>query len=428
MKEKNKNMSQGCKGIKGSNIYQKYSSLLPFHGESYSLIKTSNFYSIFGDALKDNLIEIGEICEDTRINLLIPLKSGHGKKISEEFIKKCVTSDKKYGGYVQPTSLHPEQLVGKVIIEKGRRGLTYTPNRGYLAENMVVIEEAIDFFTKKEYDIGLNYALKALDPIGKNELEKRGVNVPRANTLRYTPKCTIIFFAQPLPLPAYLVERGLLRRCLVIYVKNIPMWERIKALENRVKKTPENEKLWEEFIDFLKKLRNKNFEWEFSDKILDKIHKNTISLIQHGLFKGAKEKEFTEIFLFVLHNLMIKMSAIQAAIHGRSQITPEDVDNAFFDLSEYWELHLHFIKEKVTNEIKVDENKKVMIEILKEHECFSKEKSSLKIEEFIKILSERIGKSESTARYYYGKFKDEGLIEGEQVGKHDSRVWLREYG
>ena len=55
--------------------------------------------------------------------------------------------------------------------------------------------------------------------------------------------------------------------------------------------------------------------------------------------------------MFDLRNTLIKMSVIQAACHGRDDIQPADVRNAFDDLSKLWDLQLNFISKKIRGRI-----------------------------------------------------------------------------
>jgi len=421
--------SKGSKGGKGlpppSTIYDKFKPLIRLYGDSYSPVKKATFYSIIGSVLCKNKIDFYGDILDTRINLFFPLKSGFGKSDIKDTIKRSIEHLKL--NYCQPTSLHPEQLIGKTIIDS----ITQKPiiNKGFLAEDYLVFEESTDLFTDDKNQEVRNYIKIALDPIGSNEVYKRSVDTLKKNAVKYSPTCTAVFFFQPLRMREEIVTRGLLRRGLIIYV-DPDISERFQALEDSIK--PSNiTKNWTIWLNFLNKLISTKFNWKFTDKATEKINEYTKILIQTGMNRGNKAGGYTQIALFNLREWLVKMSCIQAAIDNRARITVSDVTNAYNDLSEFWDIQLTFVIQKVKGNMDYKDTNLGEIRILlilQNHKCLSEQESNLMIKQYIKLISNELRMPEESAKDRYYKLKNTGYIDSKQVGKRSSKVWLTEEG
>jgi len=94
-------------------FFDDNSRLIKLEGRSYNTTKKLIIYYLLGDALKHNHISLGLLEDDVRINVGIPIKSGYGKSTFKNFINSTAKALGKRCSV--PTSLHPEQLVGKCI-------------------------------------------------------------------------------------------------------------------------------------------------------------------------------------------------------------------------------------------------------------------------------------------------------------------------
>lgn len=442
---------EGDKGVRVlSNtppIYKVFRELIKVYGKSYEPVKKALFYSLIGnalkpvnssneaglseitkDVLKQKMIRLGSILLDTRINLFIPMKSGHGKKAFEEAVKRTMKELKLK--HAEPTSFHSEQMVGKTVFrDKHDKGIA---NLGYFSCDFLVFNEAIEFLTENRFQDGRDYMNKALDPIGQNELMKKSVDALEGEEIRYHPVCTVAMFFQPLSFKHHLVTRGLLRRGLIPFIET-PFAERIQALTTRLKDTTDIEACEKKWVNFLKKTSERKWNWKFTEKAIEYVIKRTEHLVNQGMRRGRKSKAYTRIMMFDLQNFLLKMSAIQATCDEREEVRVSDVENAYNDLKVFWELQLNFIATKIRDEIDYQDHIKPKLRdclnILDEHECYSLKESPLSRSMYDKLIAERLEVSPSSARLTYRyKLRDMGLIDSKQKGRRDSRVWLTESG
>jgi hypothetical protein len=405
----------------------KFYDNIPLVGESYEIVKKNVIYSLMGNILKPNLIHKGTAVLDTRVNLGIPIKSGMGKKAIEMIIRK--TQNALGRSFVEPTSLHPEQLVGKVIVIRDNNGniIEIVKNKGHLSADYILFEEAIELFRAKEHQETRNYLNVALDTIGNNEITKRNVDVSQEDMLRYTPTCTICFLFHPVTLTSDILERGLLRRLFICYV-NPSDEERLKALKMSLEDSNWYSS-FEEWIHFLKDLENKKFNWKLDSNTCYSIAKYTYKLIQDGNEYSEKGREVTQYFWFTLRDRIIKLSCILAGSLGREDIDENIVKEAYLDMKEFWlsqltyiENHIAFPQPSITA-TRREMIYKTMISFLAEKGALSEETSNISIDEFINTMANHLSLGKGMARYYYLQLVKEGIISKRKY-KHSSKVWL----
>lgn len=425
-----KKESQDVQGSEGfispskSDMFEQFKSLIKLYGESYNPLKKAVFYSIIGSVICDNKIICSDINEDTRINLFVPLKSGHGKREIKEVIKQSIQSIGL--SYCEPTSLHSEQLIGKTIIKKKNKPRI---NKGHLAEDYLVFEESTELFTEKIYQETRDYIKIALDPIGYNEVYKKSVDTFKENAVKYCPRCTIVFFFQPLPIDDKVVTRGLLRRGIILSIDPV-QGERYKALYQSLQEKDVSDG-WIQWIEYLQQLKEKKFKWEFTEEVKTRIANLSMDLIRHGLKKSNKSSAYTDIMFFTLRNLLLKMSCIQAAINGRDEFNISDVEQAYTDLSVFWDIQLEFVIQKVKGEIdymEMSTKEKSCLLILQANKCLSEDKDCLMIKKYLQLISEELDCSVDRAKHLYYGLRESGYLNSKQVGQYSSKVWLSEMG
>jgi hypothetical protein len=428
--EKKQNSNEGLQGSEDSidtsqlDIYDLFKPLIKLYGESYDPLKRAVFYSIIGSVICSNKITCSDINEDTRINLFVPLKSGHGKREVKEVIKQSMQSIGL--SYCEPTSLHSEQLIGKTISNNKDEPII---NKGHLAEDYLIFEESTELFIEKIYQETRDYIKIALDPIGYNEVYKKSVDTFKQNAVKYFPQCTIVFFFQPLPIDDKIVTRGLLRRGIIISIDPLK-GERYDALDQSLLENDISDD-WTKWIEFLQMLKEQRFNWEFSDEVKARIGSLSKELIMEGYQKGNKASAYTEIMFFSLRNLLLKMSCIQAAKDGRYKLIESDVEQAYIDLSIFWDIQLEFVINKVKGEIDymdMTKEEKSCLLILQANNCTSEDDSKLMIKRFHQLISSELECTIDRARHLYYGLKESGYLKSMQVGQYSSKVWLTEMG
>jgi hypothetical protein len=226
-----------------------------------------------------------------------------------------------------------------------------------------------------------------------------------------------------------IVTKGLLRRGLIITCEPSKD-ERDKALDQSFNSNDTGD-YWDQWISYLKTLKDKEYNWSFDEEVKGKINELTRRLIEQGDNKGKKGSSYTDIMFFTLRNLLVKMSCIQAVISDRSEVSIVDVVNAYSDLTLFWGIQLDFVLHKVKGDIDyldITSKEKECLLILQSNNCSSEKDSNLMIKDYINLIMKNLDCSISSARYYYNKLVERGYVVGQQTGKHSSRVWLTEIG
>ena len=192
---------------------------------------------------------------DGRIHLLIPLKSGKGKKELKRVVKEVIGG---IGRAVdEPTSLHPEQLVGKTVRRQKKGQVEYENIEGYFSRDYLIIDEGRTLLTSNDilYTESRRYLRLALDPYPHNTITKRPVDIPFGEELEYTPYFGCCIYTQPYFFDEEFATDGDLRRFVVPYV-NMSGIDRSKAYKSRVLEINDSEDSLNKFIRFINSLED----------------------------------------------------------------------------------------------------------------------------------------------------------------------------
>ena len=413
--------------------YEVLNSLTGLYGSDYTIMKKALWYSLIGAVAPQKIIRIGDLYTDIRFNVLYPMPSGSGKKaictITEEVMrrigKECQT----------PTSTHAEQLVGKVIKRKEGKSEIYIPNPGYLNQDYIIFDDANILLTSREpsYEESRRYICRALDPIGRNEIFKRLVDNLPDESLSYEPKCTMSLFVQPVYIPETVVDSGLMRRFIPIYVRLFgTMIDRSEAFEARLHAKNDREKQLSLFLDYLKMLIERcDKEFTFTQNAISAItilHREMLSIARGHSIKG---RNFTDRVAFSIQDVLVRMAAIQAIAAFRTEVRERDVQLAYIDLFEFYASTLDFIDEKIMGFLDYGERWRgatstdaKCLEYLLNKGATSEENSKTSIREYIEYIAKlRDVTTRSAERTYHAHIKNE-WVESKQKGSYDSVVWL----
>lgn len=407
-------------------FFDNNSQLIKLEGESYTTTKKLILYSLLGNSIKFSLIKLGLLEDDVRINVGIPIKSGYGKSTFKNFIK--VTEKALENRYSSPTSLHPEQLVGKTIAVRDKEGniIDTKINKGYLADDFLSFDEAVELLTEKSFQQARDYINLALDPIGQNEVFKRSVDVDYDDAVRYCPPCTMVFFWHPIPITETVVTRGLLRRLFITNIV-IDAKERASTLEKSVYSSPNSPEQFGEWIVALSSLSKRTFDWQFSDSAKKELIDLTKRLISSGVTYSEKISEFTDIMYYTLRNRLAKIACVLAALDNSATISLKHLRFGYFDLREFWLNQMTYVEEKVTGSLtygvsKAKIIKKAILDVLKDNKAFSEESSPLSIAKLLEIVGKQKDMAVGSVRYYYIDLVKKGIV-GMRKYAHSSRVW-----
>lgn len=335
-------------------IVEKYKILLGLKGNSYSEMIKFLFYSVIANQLKHNTFSMDSKKIDLRINILVQLKAGHGKKNIEYFCKRTVTGMNKR--YNEPTSYHPEQFVGKIVVNEYKGETIYLPVLGTLAADFLVMDEAHALLTRKENEECLRYIRTALDPIGDNTIEKKQVNVPDDEKLRYNPDCTMLLLTQPISnVNEDLLLRGSFRRFVILTV-NPAFDERLNARRESMflsLREDVHNRIWERWIQFNKILQTyKNLKY-ISAGDLTKIDDYLDDLGFDANIMCDEILEFYNTSQFTIKQNIFKMILVRAIVehnpHSGDTITINDnhIKCAIRDFHYIWRPQIEWIAKQL---------------------------------------------------------------------------------
>ena len=423
-----------------------FDRILQLIGKEYLPIKKFLYRQIISSIISKDIIEVGGVYTDRRIHGIYSMKSGEGKK-NIKYATKLIC--KPFGLKIEePSSIHPEQFIGKVIERKLKKGediydiykgipilgvqkdYVLLMNKGYLSCDILQLEEAKEFFTSQEsnYKECREKLCIGLDPIGRNEVSKRSVDNLYEERVKYNPTCITQIFLQPYMLPEEIVIQGLLRRFLIPYTNLNEInkdynkkWDININLNNEIKI----------FTDYLNKIRAIE-NVIFTKGAIEKLKEYHLILVDYGRDYSEKGYNFTNIEDWTLQEWLVKFSVNVAVSLLSEEVLPEHVDLAFMDLMEFWNTTLDFVENKIYGVLDYGEGYKgaklierKCLDYLAMKEAISFEISNISIQDFLEEI-EKIYKtdSESTARTHYLKFKEKGWIDSKQVGQYDSRIWL----
>ena len=378
--------------------------------------------------MRKRAVRLGDVEVDCRFPVIFSMASGHGKKNLETVIVKACND---MGDYVaRPTSLHPEQLIGKTVRIERRGKVFYRKVYGHLADDIVIFDEGRNLISAKEliYQEDRRFLSIALDPIGSNEVSKRMVDVPREHTLTYSPDCTVVIFLQPFPLEEEAVLSGFFRRFLVL---SLPFKNELRETEFILRTQGTHKRNLHEFSNYLGEIRefSEGCEIALSEEAKARFDALHIELVRFGKEYSYKIGCYTQIIAYTLQNLLLKMSAILAMSQKRNTVTERDLELAFCDLLEFLTGMFDFLTKKVQGTFDYGETwqgatgeDRTLLQWLAERGCLSLETSNISISDYQRKVVGIIGRSDGTARKIYRKHRLRGWIASKQTGKNTTKV------
>ena len=398
------------------------------HGKEYILILKAIWYGLLSCRNSKVKLKLNQVETDGRIHLLIPLKSGKGKKELKRVIKAVMGGIGK--AVDEPTSLHPEQLVGKTI-KKNRRGETEYENiEGYFSRDYLIIDEGRTLLTSNDliYTESRRYLRLALDPYPHNKITKRPVDIPFGEELEYTPYMGCSIFTQPYYFEEDFATGGDLRRFIVPYV-NMSGIDRTEAYKNRILEINDSDDSLNNFILFLKSIESPDcYRITTEGKIV--FLKVFDALVKRGFSYSTKIRNFVDLFDFTIQDLLLKMSYVQALQVGSDEITDNHISLAFIDLFEFLE-HLYlFVEAKIHGRIDYDEEwngatdkDKELLVWLHDKGASSLENSTVSIGEYEEKIQEVFEVQLRQSINIKRKHERNNWIKSKK-GAHKSWVWL----
>ena len=398
-------------------------------GDEYNSIMKPVWYNIVSLLIAKIELQLGSIIVDGRIHILIFLPSGNGKTEIKKTIQRILKKLPK--SYIEPTSFHPEQFVGKVVVEKRNDERDYRKLPGHLSLDYVIIDEGKDLLTSKDalYSESRKYLRLAMDQYPNNTITKKSVDIEHEHALSYEPHCGLCIFCQPFSMNEEFVLAGDLRRLILSYILMVGI-DKSKSYEERVREKRNYEDSIDEFCNFLSSIEIPD-KFELTEKAIDIYIELHGLLVKRGSSRSIKIKNFMKMADFSLQNMLLKFSTIQALQDGTGRIEPQHVELAFVDYVEILEHTYDYIEKKISGNLDYGENwngaEKKDQEIIKwlyEEGATSRENSKVSIKEYKKKIMEVYGVEDRQARRKKEKHEKNGWIESKTI-QHTSKVWLK---
>jgi hypothetical protein len=426
-------------------------------GGSYETVKLAACYFALGGVLHRNVVRVGSMETDTRLNFAIVIKPGLGKTSIKNFLRDVFD---EIAVLRLPSTLYPEELIGKSVLRRIRGNDKPFKKYGYFADPFIVVDEALPWILRKDMHADRLWAFvnTALDTYQKNTIEKELVGDLPGEKLRYAAECSIILFIQPARFPYRFLSRGILRRFLPIIV-DVPRNEKVRAVRQRPRTMPINGHALAAVRTHLKLLNNLKLEWSFENEAIDAIPKHTLSLVRRMERHTSKTvRDYAEIMHYTCENRIAAMAAVLAACEAtqdkrledfdvesqgstfeeepsyiaRVRITAQHIHLAARHLRVFMESSVEFIESWVGSDyesVPIQASREIRaLTLLKDRGCVSLESSGLSISEYLRELAKHFSCSIETARSIYKGLKRRGLIHSKQTGQRTSKVWITPNG
>lgn len=416
--------------------FEQIKNISRLQGEVYTPILKGVYYFILGRLVFSQIkkVVLGDLVTDPRIHLFIPIPSGQGKKNLKTTIK-LVLDKLKFKGYC-PTSIHPEQLIGKVINRGTPKNPKWVKNLGYFSQHYLIFDEIHHLLVTKDQQI--QECRKNLrigkDTYGENLIEKKSVDnlFEEEEMIQYYASFCSTGFTQKKPLPSDIVEAGDLRRDLVLFVKELENRDKTEDYENRlnsVKDIKEELKVFKSFADELL-FKMEDGKFTFDQEAITRLVSLHREIMKVGFASSEKGANFSKMVDFTLQDFFVKLSCLLGAAHGKTKITKDFVELAFMDLLEFFDLQLSYVKHKIMGKLDygdtwggAQDKDSDCLEWLYNEKATSKESSNVSIQEFKEAIMKIRGIKEDMAKKVISKYKNNNWIKTKQEFQ-DSKVWL----
>ena len=409
------------------NGFDELRTATRLRGDEYTIIGKNLWYAIHSWITSKVILKLNGIITDGRIHILIILMSGKGKGEFKRILKIILESLGK--SVHEPTSFHPEQLVGKTVRRQTKGDVIYEQFEGFLSQDVLIIDEGRNLLTSKDpvYSESRRYLRFAQDPY-PNKISKKPVDVSFKNELNYSSYVGTCIFTQPYCFEEDFCTDGDLRRYAVPYV-NMAGIDRTDAYHSRVVNSVDGDEALTNFINYLKSL-NHYTNFELSDDAVPYFDELAQLLINRGFSYSKKVHNFTQSNDFTIQDKLLKMSAVQAMQDGTNVITKKHISLAFIDLLECLEHTYDFITNKINGMMDYGDGwagsigkDREVLEWLHSTGATSENNSNISIDDYEKKIMGIWNVRERQARTIKKEHESKGWIKSKKA-PGISRVWF----
>lgn len=416
-------------------LYKLFDKALGLQGDNYNSLRKALLYSILGNTIKDNDKSIGlwSTKFDTRDSIAVFGMSNSGKSDIKRIMLQATPRNKNNKTTVV-TSLHAEQLIGKVVTKKNgpKQPISYIHNKGYFYDDVVVFDESRSLFTRTRNGQAAqtNTELRKLfcmatDTMGDNMISKRLVEHDKDNALKYYARCSLVFLTQPVEIIDEVIESGFMRRLTLLNVKSFK--DPKKLFHARIRgedKTIYTEELRDRLTELSQSIEL--CEWSF-ENIEDAMYKYVTHLLNYGMAYSEKCAYFVkEFYVNSLFNKLLKNACIAAIFtRGEKRVTIQDVEVAYMDMFEILtnsfeciELHCNNLKLK-----NMDYPCLSVLRWVKSRKAYDAKSSEILLEDLYNRIQLEYGCSPRASISHYNKMREKDLICVKR-GKTHAKIYL----
>lgn len=406
---------------------------LGLDGENYKAMKKCLYYyqnSIRQDTVPYKINKKTHI--DNRSQMLIIAGAGSGKTTIKNQVKRIMKDFNGTDGAIEVSGVsHPEQLVGKNKYEGKGPNKKAIAVPGVLAYRCVLNDEAQDMLNELNDVYAKSQRLKrvAMDAYGLNKITKKLVEDTPEDVFGYFSPVRVCDFAHPKKLDGKFFDTGSFRRYFSFNI-NVEQELSIDDITNFCfDKSSESQKSWKDTLD---ELYNKQTNVEFDEenlKIVAYYHKCLLFyLLKHknqNVFRYGLQTRYSLRDMFC-KNLLI-LSKIKKEKTPSVDTTIEACCDTMLFVLKSIETYNELGNMGATADVwgGCGDQDAQALEYLYVKGAISKETSQISIKKFQTILAQFYGCKVTQSRSHHYRLKKDGFIDSAQIGKYESKVWLR---
>ncbi|MBI4140423.1 hypothetical protein HY485_01155 [Candidatus Woesearchaeota archaeon] len=407
-------------------LFDDFLTLLELQGADYRGLLKLFWYHVASTVLNKVQVQFKKIKSDCRVHVLLVVPSGFGKKNFVSFMRALAKTLKF--SIEKPSTTHPEQLVGKMLYRGTGKNKERIENKGFMSNDELVFDECSTLLHGDDDKAKESRAIlcDGMNPYPDSVVMKRSVDQTKEEALTYPAYFCGLFLTQPFKHDdTELIRQGFMRRPWTGYT--VFSAERDDQFSARLGDFSGSVDGFVEFLKGVKKTGENGVSVESDVK--DLFSECHAALLSQGRCHSPSGSAFIEHLAHALMDDLLKFSAIQALVHGRNAVTKNDIIAAFVDLSEFLLMRLNYIEDffpsySLYAVLGFDDRSAAILNWLETKNALSKDASTVGVDDVTLFVLETFGKGDKTAQRLLSRLVNDGWVSRDQVGQHETRVWL----
>ena len=341
----------------------------------YEHVKRAVAHHVLGATTMPTVIQHMMTYTDTRVPLMVAIRSGRGKGEVERSIRLYADGPMMSGGidraevlsYIKPTYRNEQELLGytetikppkakKVKVSKkvvpiaaavpssptalaGPPAPVVVSHEGYLNYDLLMLNEFAGELVDPTAKAFRDWVNIALDPYGRNEIYKK---LLREAPLRYMPKVSPCVMVQPQQIPMELLYSGWVRRYLWAVGPDFTHEQlaEVMRLALRLGRVPTSTFVYDTAFKIRRAVKaSDGFRFNYSG-ILTQLRQAWSSLYEMAIINSPRNPELAEATVFNQRDWLYKLSANYAVTKSAEfdhlaptiNVDEENIQMAYDDL------------------------------------------------------------------------------------------------